>query len=83
MMNLEKWKTMSNEEKDQWASNDKNSNQASELQIAEMMEITDKMLIEIHQNVSETLGTTKADKWANILKDLRQSEVDRRTKLRN
>ena len=80
MMNIEKWKTMSNEERQQWASDGKNFTQASELQVAEMMEKTDGMLVEIHQNVSEKLGTTKADKWVTMLKDLRQSEVDRQTK---
>ena len=80
MMNIEKWKTLSNEERQKWASDDKNFTQASELQVAEMMEKTDEMLIEIHQNVSEKLGTAAADEWVIMMKELRQNEIDRQTK---
>ena len=45
----------------------------------EMMEQTDEMLVEIHKNISEKLGEESADKWVEILKQIREREVEKQT----
>jgi hemerythrin-like domain-containing protein len=46
----------------------------------EMMEQTDEMLVEIHKNISEKLGEASADKWVEMLKQIREREIERQTK---
>ena len=46
----------------------------------EMMEQTDEMLVEIHKNISEKLGEASADKWVEMLKHVREREIERQTK---
>jgi hypothetical protein len=46
----------------------------------EMMEQTDEMLVEIHKNLSEKLGEASADKWVEMLKQIREREVEKQTK---
>jgi hypothetical protein len=46
----------------------------------EMMEQTDEMLVEIHKNISEKLGEASADKWVEMLKQIREREVEKQTK---
>ena len=48
-----------------------------EEQIAEVMEMTDDMLVEIHKNLSEKLSIESADEWAEMLKKVRQKEIDK------
>jgi hypothetical protein len=38
------------------------------------------MLVEIHKNISEKLGEASADKWVEMLKQVREREVERQTK---
>ena len=45
----------------------------------EMMEQTDEMLVEIHKNISEKLGEASADKWVEMLKQVREREIERQT----
>ena len=45
----------------------------------EMMEQTDEMLVEIHKNISEKLGEASADKWVEMLKQVREREVEKQT----
>ena len=45
----------------------------------EMMEQTDEMLVEIHKNISEKLGEESADKWVEMLKQVREREVEKQT----
>jgi len=46
----------------------------------EMMEQTDEMLVEIHKNISEKLGEASADKWVEMLKKVREKEIEKQTK---
>ena len=46
----------------------------------EMMEQTDEMLVEIHKNISEKLGVESADKWVEMLKQVREREIEKQTK---
>ena len=46
----------------------------------EMMEQTDKMLVEIHKNLSEKIGEVSADEWVEMLKKFREREIERQTK---
>lgn len=79
MMTLEKWKTLSQEEKQQFWEIEENKLKAEKLQVAEMMEKTDEALVEIHKNVSEKLGAESADEWVELLKKVRQNEIDKQT----
>ena len=45
----------------------------------EMMEQTDEMLVEIHKNISEKLGAESADKWVEMLKQIREKEIEKQT----
>jgi hypothetical protein len=45
----------------------------------EMMEQTDDMLVEIHKNISEKLGEASADKWVEMLKQVREREIQKQT----
>jgi hypothetical protein len=77
MMTLEKWKTLSEDERKQFWENEETRLEAEKLQVAEMMEQTDEMLVEIHKNLSEKLGAESADEWAEMLKKVRQKEIDK------
>jgi hypothetical protein len=48
--------------------------------VNEMMEQTDVMLVEIHKNLSEKIGEASADKWVEMLKQVREKEIERQTK---
>jgi hypothetical protein len=76
MMTLEKWKTLSQEERQQFWEIEKNKLEAEKLQVAEMMEKTDEALVEIHKNLSEKLGVESADKWVEMLKKVREKEIE-------
>jgi hemerythrin-like domain-containing protein len=45
----------------------------------EMMEQTDEMLVEIHKNISEKIGEASADKWVEMLKQVREREIEKQT----
>jgi hemerythrin-like domain-containing protein len=45
----------------------------------EMMEQTDEMLVEIHNNISEKIGEASADKWVEMLKQVREREIQKQT----
>jgi hypothetical protein len=75
MMTLKKWKTLSQEERQQFWEIEENKLEAEKLQVAEMMEKTDEALVEIHKNVSEKLGAESADEWVELLKKVRQNEI--------
>ena len=76
-MTLEKWKTLSQEERQQFWEDEETRLEAEKLQVAEMMEQTDEMLVEIHKNLSEKLSIESADEWAEMLKKVRQKEIDK------
>jgi hypothetical protein len=42
-----------------------------------MVEKTDEDLVEFHKNISEKLGIESADKWVQMLKKVRQKEIDK------
>ena len=48
--------------------------------VNEMMEQTDEMLVEIHKNLSEKIGEASADKWVEMLKQVREKEIENQTK---
>ena len=48
--------------------------------VNEMMEQTDEMLVEIHKNLSEKIGEASADKWVEMLKQVREREIETQTK---
>lgn len=77
MMTLEKWKTLSKEERVEFWQNEENKLKAEKLQLAEMMETTDEALVEIHKNISEKLSVEDADKWVIMLKELREKEINK------
>ncbi len=77
MMTLEKWKTLSQEERQQFWEDEETRLEAEKLQVAEMVEKTDEDLVEIHKNISEKLGIESADKWVEMLKKVRQKEIDK------
>jgi len=78
-MNLEKWKTLSEDERKQFWEIEENKVQAEKLQLAEMMEKTDEALVEIHKNISENVSVEDADKWVTLLKEVRQKEIEKQT----
>jgi hemerythrin-like domain-containing protein len=47
--------------------------------VNEMMEQTDEMLVEIHKNISEKIGEASADKWVEMLKQVREREIEKQT----
>jgi hypothetical protein len=49
-MNLEKWKTLSKEDRQKFWEIEENKLKAEKLQVAEMMEKTDEALVEINLN---------------------------------
>jgi hypothetical protein len=77
MMTLEKWKILSEDEKKQFWKDEETRLEAEKLQVAEMVEKTDEDLVEIHKNISEKLGIESADKWVQMLKKVRQKEIDK------
>jgi predicted transcriptional regulator len=48
--------------------------------VNEMMEQTDEMLVEIHKNLIEKIGEAAADKWVEMLKQVREREIEKQTK---
>jgi hypothetical protein len=76
MMTLEKWKTLSQEERQQFWEIEEKKLEAEKLQVSEMMEKTDEALVEIHKNLSEKLGLESADKWVEMLKKVREKEIE-------
>ncbi len=48
--------------------------------VNEMMEQTDEMLVEIHKNLIEKIGEAAADKWVEMLKQVREKEIENQTK---
>jgi len=46
-----------------------------EEQIAEVMEMTDDMLVEIHKNLVEKVGEESANNWVRMLKKFREEEI--------
>jgi hypothetical protein len=48
--------------------------------VNEMMEQTDEMLVEIHKNLIEKIGEAAADKWVEMLKQVREKEIEKQTK---
>jgi len=47
-----------------------------EEQIAEVMEMTDDMLVEIHKNLVEKVGEESANNWIEMLKKFREKEIE-------
>jgi len=47
-----------------------------EEQIAEVMEMTDDMLVEIHKNLVEKVGEESANNWVRMLKKFREEEIE-------
>ena len=47
-----------------------------EEQIAEVMEMTDDMLVEIHKNLVEKVGKESANNWVEMLKKFREKEIE-------
>ena len=52
----------------------------SEEIVNEMMEQTNEMLVKIHKNLSEKIGEKSADEWVEMLKKVREREIERQTK---
>ena len=48
--------------------------------VNEMMEQTDEMLVEIHKNLIEKIGEASADNWVEMLKQVREREIEKQTK---
>lgn len=46
-----------------------------EEQTAEVMEMTDDMLVEIHKNLVEKVGEESANNWVRMLKKFREEEI--------
>jgi hypothetical protein len=76
MMTLKIWKTLSEDERKQFWKDEETRLKAEKLQVAEMMEKTDEAMVEIHKNISEKLGVEAADEWIELLKKVRQKEID-------
>ena len=76
MMTLKIWKTLSEDERKQFWKDEETRLKAEKLQVAEMMEKTDDAMVEIHKNISEKLGVEAADEWIELLKKVRQKEID-------
>ena len=76
MMSLKIWKTLSEDERKQFWKDEETRLKAEKLQVAEMMEKTDDAMVEIHKNISEKLGVEAADEWIELLKKVRQKEID-------
>jgi hypothetical protein len=47
-----------------------------EEQIAEVMGMTDDMLVEIHKNLVEKVGEESANNWVEMLKKFREKEIE-------
>jgi hypothetical protein len=47
-----------------------------EEQMAEVMEMTDDMLVEIHKNLVEKVGEESANNWVEMLKKFREKEIE-------
>jgi hypothetical protein len=47
-----------------------------EEQTAEVMEMTDDMLVEIHKNLVEKVGEESANNWIEMLKKFREKEIE-------
>lgn len=47
-----------------------------EEQIAEVMEMTDDMLVEIHESLVEKVGEESANNWVEMLKKFREKEIE-------
>ena len=47
-----------------------------EEQIAEVVEMTDDMLVEIHKNLVEKVGEESANNWVEMLKKFREKEIE-------
>jgi hypothetical protein len=47
-----------------------------EEQTAEVMEMTDDMLVEIHKNLVEKVGEESANNWVEMLKKFREKEIE-------
>ena len=47
-----------------------------EEQTAEVMEMTDDMLVEIHKNLVEKVGEESANNWVRMLKKFREEEIE-------
>jgi hypothetical protein len=45
-------------------------------QTAEVMEMTDDMLVEIHKNLVEKVGEESANNWVEMLKKFREKEIE-------
>jgi hypothetical protein len=78
-MTLETWKTLSEDERKQFWKDEQTRLEAEKLALAEMMEVTDVSLAEIHKNISEKAGVEAADSWVKFLKEARQREIDKQT----
>jgi hypothetical protein len=76
MMTLKIWKTLSEDERKQFWKDEETRLKAEKLQVAEMMEKTDEAMVEIHKNISEKLGVEAAEEWIELLKKVRQKEID-------
>jgi len=46
-----------------------------EEQTAEVMKMTDDMLVEIHKNLVEKVGEESANNWVRMLKKFREEEI--------
>ena len=46
-----------------------------EEQTAEVVEMTDDMLVEIHKNLVEKVGEESANNWVRMLKKFREEEI--------
>jgi hypothetical protein len=76
MMTLKIWKTLSEDERKQFWKDEETRLKAEKLQVVEMMEKTDEAMVEIHKNISEKLGVEAAEEWIELLKKVRQKEID-------
>ena len=47
-----------------------------EEQTAEVMKMTDDMLVEIHKNLVEKVGEESANNWVEMLKKFREKEIE-------
>ena len=47
-----------------------------EEQTAEVMKMTDDMLVEIHKNLVEKVGEESANNWVRMLKKFREEEIE-------
>ena len=47
-----------------------------EEQTAEVVKMTDDMLVEIHKNLVEKVGEESANNWVKMLKEFRDKEIE-------